>query len=157
MFHKILVVASLVACSGAWAQAASFSLPADARFILSPDIGPSLLQQCSRNAPEGIKEFWLPSAKDISNLERKLVPYLATRAKSGAAVPPQDVTYHRQYVGLVRDGVRLIYGNFYPGGAPHEREKKGPAMVCDGGPAHWGIVFNPSTGHFEDPEFNGSA
>ena len=157
MSQRTIGIALLLVCGLAGAQTRSFSLSQDARFIFGPSIGASLLHQCSRSAPAGIKEFWEPSAEQISVLEQKLLPYLAERAKTGASVPAQGVAYHRQYVGFVRGGVRLIYGNFYPGGPPSMNEARGPVTICDGGAYFWGIVFNPGTGQFEEPQFNGVA
>lgn len=159
MFHRTLIFVLLltVTLGITWGETQSFQFPANARFIFPASKGALLLQQCSRNTPKDISGFWEPSPKEIERLEELLVRYLAAREKSRTSVPPKDIQYHRQYVGIVRAGVRLIYGNFYSGGAPRDAEKTGPAIVCDGGPSHWGIVFNPQTGEFEELEFNGVA
>lgn len=159
MFHRTLIFVLLLssALETAWAETQSFLFPANARFIFPASKGAPLLQQCSRNTPKNISGFWEPSPKEIERLEKLLVYYLADREKARAPVPPRGMQYHRQYVGIVRAGVRMIYGNFYPGGAPREAEKTGPAIICDGGPSHWGVVFNPQTGEFEELEFNGVA
>lgn len=159
MFHRTLIFVLLLAVTlgTTWGETLSFQFPANARFIFPASKGALLLQQCSRNTPKDISGFWEPSPKEIERLEELLVRYLAAREKSRTSVPPKGIQYHRQYVGIVRAGVRLIYGNFYSGGTPRDAEKTGPAIVCDGGPSHWGIVFNPQTGEFEELEFNGVA
>jgi hypothetical protein len=135
----------------------SFVFPSNAHFIFPASKGASLLHQCSRRTPKDVSAFWEPSPKEIECLEQLLVSYLSDREKSQAVVPPKVVQYHRQYVGIVKAGIRMIYGNFYIGGKPQVAEKTGPAIICDGGPSHWGIVFNPQTGEFEELEFNGAA
>ena len=159
MFHRTLIIVLLLATTlePSWGETQLFLFPANARFIFPASKGALLLQQCSRNTPKDISGFWEPSPKEIERLEALLVRYLADREKSRAFLPPKGMQYHRQYVGIVRAGVRMIYGNFYPGGAPRDTEKTGPAIVCDGGPSHWGIVFDPQTGEFRELEFNGVA
>jgi hypothetical protein len=86
---------------------------------------------------------------------------LEERKKFGKSVPLEKTKYHRQYIGFVRNGERFIYGNFYPDSAlGHDAkfdETTQPLMVCDGGPAFWGIVYRVSTKTFEEPAFNGRA
>jgi hypothetical protein len=159
MFLKTLIsLLLLITTFGtAYGETHSFVFPSNARFIFPASKGASLLHQCSRHTPKDVSLFWEPSPKEIERLEQFLVIYLAGREKSQAVVPPKGVQYHRQYVGIVKAGVRMIYGNFYIGGKPQVAEKTSPAIICDGGPSRWGIVFNPQTGEFEELEFNGVA
>jgi hypothetical protein len=159
MFHRALIFVMLLTTTlgTTWGETLSFQFPANARFIFPASKGALLLQQCSRNTPKDISGLWEPSPKEIERFEKLLVHYLAHREKTGAPLPPKGMQYHRQYVGIIKADVRMIYGNFYPGGAPRKAENTGPAIVCDGGPSHWGIVFNPQTGEFEELEFNGVA
>ncbi len=143
--------------STAWGETPSFLFPANARFILPASKGVLLLQQCSRTTPKAVTGFWEPSSKEIERLEERLVRYLADREKSHAPLPRRGVSYHRQYVGIIKGDVRLIYGNFYSGGALRAAESTDPAIICDGGASFWGIVFNPQTGEFEEFDFNGIA
>ena len=139
--------------SGALAQAPRFEFPADTSFIFSRSNGESLLHQCSRKTPGAFTDFWEPSPADIGNLEKHLAAYLASLEKAGAARPPFG-SYNRQYIGVLIRDKRLIYGNYYPTGLHRVWEKGLAAVICDGGPSFWGILFNPQTNEFTDLEFN---
>jgi hypothetical protein len=154
MRHRSLI-ACLIACIAIEAVAQSYGLgfPSDGRFVLPKDSASALLQQCSRPAPQGASGYWEPSRSEIEALEVKLVAYL--ESLSGVETPPRGIAYHRQYVGFVLGGTKLIYGNFYPGERAIEAERLRPALVCDGGSAHWGIVYDPATSRFSDLAFNG--
>ena len=158
--------AALVACAVAGAPSAAQSpeirLSAAGTFILPVGAGLTLLKQCSRDAPANVSQFWNPSAAQIERLERLLPTYVRGGADPRRHVPG-NVEYHRQYLGIVVDGRRLIYGNFYPAGAfqptrPSDRfdEKSTPVVVCDGGPVFWGVVFDPESNAFLDLQVNGS-
>jgi hypothetical protein len=82
---------------------------------------------------------------------------LARRAAVGLPVPPSRLVYNRQYIGFVRDGVKYMYGDFFPAQAtwpPTARRKS--ATDCNGGNGYWGIVYRPDAGTFEEPGFNDS-
>jgi len=148
------------------ARAQAFSFSPDSRFILPASSGKELLTQCSRQVPTAVVEYWQPSASEIAEVESSLETYLVSREKEGKAIPPKGSGYRRQYVGFVaRVGAnhkteRFIYGNFYPYTLPEaelKSESSRPVMVCDGGPAFWGIVYRLSTKTFEQIAFNGRA
>jgi uncharacterized protein len=136
-------------------ETVSVNFPIEGRHILPVSLGKALLEQCSRNTPGAVSAYWEPSETEIDNLEKELVRYMAAREKVGSERPPAGA-YHRQYVGVISYGIRLIYGNFYlPGfGDPGTTR---PMMICDGGPSLWGVVFDPKTNTFSDMEFNGEA
>jgi hypothetical protein len=130
------------------------SFPPGRRFVLAPAEAAPLLRQCSRPSPEGATGYWEPSDAEIRQLELRLVGYLGNL--TGSEAPPTGIGYHRQYVGFFRDGTRLIYGSFYPGyGESPESERTSAVVICDGGPAYWGIVYDPADGRFSDLRFNG--
>lgn len=157
MVHRILLsLAFLFMTCPVWADWAAL-LPPGAAFVLPPTSGGKILKQCSRAAPQDVSEFWQPTAEQISLLEKLLTSYLSHREKTGAFIPPKYLPYHRQYVGITKGNVRLIYGNFYPMRETSTTEASIPVLICDGGPAFWGIVFDPSTDSFEEPNFNGPA
>lgn len=159
MFHRIFISLFLLVTTfgAAWGETSPYLFPTNSRFIFPASKGAQLLQQCSRRTPDAVTGFWEPSPGEIERLERLLVNYLAIREKLRTPIPPKGVQYHRQYVGIVKAGVRMIYGNFYLDRVSQKSEKTEPAIICDGGPSHWGIVFNPQTGEFEELEFNGVA
>ena len=112
--------------------------------------------QCSRATPQGATSFWTPTVAQLDELELRLIPYLEGRAP--AARPPLDTGFHRQYIGFIKNGVRYIYGNFYRGQKEvTDSERIQPVVVCDGGPAFWGVVYDLDRGEFSDIAFNGIA
>lgn len=159
MFHKsrsILFLLFVLASHTCALATSRFSFPDIGKFVLSSATGPQLVKQCSRSAPEGVVDFWQPSAAKINELERLLIGDLDAREKRGASIPPNG-TYNRQYIGFTKNRVRFIYGNFYRSDSPFiSNEKSVPQMICDGGPVFWGIVFRVDTKKFDDPSFNGS-
>ena len=80
----------------------------------------------------------------------------------------QRGNYRRQYAGFVIKGRKIIYMNAFPHtlGDP---EPNGPpgfrrfdwhrqvVGVCDGGPAFFGVEYDPATKRFSHFEFNGIA
>jgi len=159
-----IVVLALIACSAVLAEPASILLPADGLYRVAPDRAGLLFRQCSRSAPDPGVDLWLPSSSEIAALETTLRRYLAERKAARLPTPPEQVEYGRQYVGYTRNGMRHIYGNFFPRSLwspadPLSQHLPNPAarpvVICDGGPSFWGIVYKPATNTFDEPAFNG--
>lgn len=114
--------------------------------------------QCSRDTPKTDGNYWLPRASDITEFELGLESMLELRDRNGQTVPPKFTQFQRQYIGFTRDGKRLIYGNYslidYDDPWRHWTFLERPANVCDGGKNNWGVVFDPKTRKFEEPQFN---
>jgi hypothetical protein len=155
MRHRILIaVFLLIAAFNAFAQSYGLSFPSGARSVLSNDNAPAVLDQCSRETPQGVSAFWEPGDSAIEALELRLVEYLEGLA--GTEGPPRGVPYGRQYIGFVRDGRNLIYGNFFP--STGRAASPGTArayVICDGGSTRWGVVYDPASGQFSELKFNG--
>lgn len=115
-------------------------------------------QLCSRDAPEGGAPYWLPTGQQIFDLEKNLWYRMEQRDATGQKAPRRFQQYHRQYTGFTRHGVRLIYlnaaldDNFGLDGWTLFNK---PVQFCDGGNLFWGMVYNPATGAYEEPQFNG--
>ena len=161
--HRLLLL--LAVCSAAIAEPPPIRLlPADGLYSLPLEQAGQLFHQCSRGAPDPGAGLWSPLRSEIAALEIALPPYLAERKAAMQPTPPEKVEYGRQYVGFTRKGAHLIYGNFFPlslwsmppsasRGLPDPASW--PVIICDGGPTLWGIVYNPATNSFEEPQFNG--
>lgn len=112
----------------------------------------ALLKQCSRASPSRFKATWAPSESDIKEAEAQL-PTLQVK----------DVyDYYRQYVGIVIGDRKLIYVNAFHSAFLEladlkERWRREPVMVCDGGKAFWGAVYDPQTKKFSGLALNGQA
>lgn len=116
-------------------------------------------QQCSRGTPAPGQDAWGPGAAEIARLEAALPAALAAqRPGEDWSAFPQN--WRRQYVGIVRDGRRYVYGNFYPRSvddhaADSGRWRREPMLVCDGGPAFFGAEYDIEAGRISHLAFNG--
>lgn len=143
----VTIVGSIIASSAT-------ELP-DHATILPTSEGPNIIKQCSRADPADVSGFWSPSVADVTKLERRLPQLLRT---SGHNI---DLSRsHRQYIGIVSRGKKLIYLNAFSDTifvAPENRMSwtRQAIVVCDGGDAFWGVEFDPATNSFAHLEFNG--
>src|SRR4051812_6741875 len=116
--------------------------------ILPISQGRAVLAQCSRDTPEPVTGFWTPSVAQIDAIEQRLPKLLRS---SGHKIKLGDS--HRQYIGFIFRGKRLIYLNAFPAddiASWHSRAdwKKTAWIVCDGGDVYWGVEFDPATQTF---------
>jgi hypothetical protein len=151
----MLFVWAVAAAGASLAQSPEMKLPGAGVFILPVNAGQSLLRQCSRGTPTNVSQFWNPSPEQIQKLESLLPQYVRHGTDRNPNIP-DNVEYHRQYVGIVVNGKRLIYGNFYPASVSDLFDEKSmPVVVCDGSASFWGIVFEPDSSAFLDLQVNG--
>ena len=151
----LLFVWAVAAAAASLAQSPAMKLPGAGVFILPVNAGQSLLRQCSRGTPANVSQFWNPSPEQIQKLESLLPQYVRHGADRNPNIP-DNVEYHRQYVGIVVDGKRLIYGNFYPASVSDLFDERSmPVVVCDGSASFWGVVFEPDSSAFFDLQVNG--
>ncbi len=136
MLSLVLLIA---ACSPAGA-----ALPAEAT-ILPGSMARSLLGQCSRSTPPLGESAWQPGEAEILALEAALPAALRAQSprSGGADLARAPHGWRRQYVGIVRDGRRFVYGSFFPTDSSRhgdpDRWRREPMIVCDGGPAFFGV------------------
>lgn len=160
MFHKqrTIFVATLLFLAGhALAQSIGFGLPERGSFVLPVSLGPALLNQCSRDVPGPVSGFWLPSPDQITKLELRAALYVRDSESKKKRVPA-PIAFYRQYVGVVVDGKRLIYGNFYPANlAGSHKQASSPVIICDGGASFWGLVFDSEINQILELRLNGEA
>jgi hypothetical protein len=161
-FFLLAIVPGVAGCGGAQAgdNPAALIVADTTRFtVLDPAQAETAVQQCSRPAPE-IEGAWALSAEDAAAVERRLPDLLReppARFPAGARV--DLAASHRQYVGVVVGGRRLVYVNAFPASILREGwHRPGEALiVCDGGAAFWGALYDPATGRFSGLAFNGEA
>ena len=121
--------------------------------------------QCSRDTAQTDGSYWVPSARDILDVELRLWDLMDVREFHRLPTARHFVPYQRQYIGFTRNGERLIYVNVF---SYADRLRRSdwmewanwailgkPVSVCDGGAYYWGVVYNPKTESFEEPHFNG--
>src|ERR1700761_2120086 len=145
MTRYCVALGLLLMSSGAVAEGAK-------SYIMPPEKGPQLLEQCSREAPRGIKSFFAPEVSEVADLEKQLIPYLI-RVRPN--INFQE--YSRQYIGFMMEGKRYIYGNFFKNGPWITRPASQPVDICDGGDSFWGIVYSLESKTFKDLHTNGVA
>jgi hypothetical protein len=124
--------------------------------LLASELAPTVVQQCSRAVPR-ISGTWQPTEPQIRQLEADFRS-LEGRKSEACCNPGVNLKdpehYYRQYVGVVRDGRRLIYINAFREPAPPDWRTM-PVVVCDGGDGHWGVLYDPALRSFSQLAFNG--
>lgn len=156
-----LILLSLLLAAGCGASqdgpsaAAPATGPADA-VVMPASAIPELLAQCSRDAPAAGQGTWSPSWGDVATLEAALPAALAASPSGrGLQNPTPPEGWRRQYVGYVRDGRRLVYGNFYPSTDHLAGWRTEPVIACDGGPAFFGVEYDVRARRIARVDFNG--
>jgi hypothetical protein len=103
------------------------------------------------------KESWTPGKDDVLKLEEKIESYLK---KAAAKMSPNLWTkladYKRQYIGIMRNGRRVIFANFFCD-AFQADWKSSLVAVEDGGDCFFNILYNPGSAAFSDLRINGEA
>ena len=130
-------------------------LRAERGVILPIEVGAGLFAQCSRPSPKTNGRYWSPTPEDISKFETRFTEFYSGRFRSRALD-----CYSRQYIGFYSpDGGRFIYANFFMTIIGHTQDpdywKKMPVIVCDGGSAYFGVVFDPRKDLIVEYELNG--
>jgi hypothetical protein len=154
----IAAVLMASACGGdkpprAKAPPAPVVVRADQAAVLKGAEARALFDQCTREVPHKIGGFWDPTPAQIRQLEADLVVYLR-QSKLPESAPPMQQSW-RQYAGFERVGRKLIYVNGFPGplydGDYWKREAE---QVCAGGPAYYGLVYDPERHTFGELKVN---
>jgi hypothetical protein len=117
------------------------------------------MKQCSRDTPQNVSEFWEPSVEQVDALERHIDDFFSSwHPPERRGVPSERLQdYHRQYLGIVVDGKRLIYGNFYdPDGYESGTETQKAEVWCDGGPNLFGLEYDPLEHKIINAQVNGA-
>jgi hypothetical protein len=137
--------------------AAEPALPKGA-YILPGSAIPKILRQCSRSAPKIGEGSWQPRAANIRELEAALPGELRKRS-SGESPHWQNLLrdWRRQYVGIVREGRRYIYGSFAQDDSSSSTFdwQREPMQVCDGGASFFGVEYDIASRRFTHVAFNG--
>jgi hypothetical protein len=106
------------------------------------------------------EEFWTPTAADVAALETDLIPFLQTAEdRHFRPSPPiweRVPAYKRQYMGLVEEGERVIYANFFCNADAINWQEEW-AFVMDGGDCFFNVKYNIETGEFFELIVNGEA
>lgn len=152
--------AGLVAlgCSLLSAQSPQFLVTPDTGVILERSATPDIRTVCTRAFPAGLSGYWPLTLDDVRRLERDLPAFLETKVPKNRRPIAASIPIYRQYVGMYRAGRRVVYVNGFASFSEPDRLewREHVYVVCDGGPTHFGAVFDLETGKFTDFEGNGS-
>ncbi|WP_266160764.1 hypothetical protein [Dyella silvatica] len=134
--------------------------------VLPPNQAESVLKQCSRPTPQHVDGTWVVPPTVVMQLESDLNKLSSLKPKQ-CCISDESVrnpeSYVRQYVGITIRGRQYVYINafHYSILSAHSKErdlwKHKPVMVCDGGDAFWGALYDPETREFSELAFNGVA
>lgn len=130
--------------------------------IADPEMGKSIIRQCSRSSPQKVKSFWTPSDSDIVALEQQYHKLYLLESFQGFGIDSME-KYGVQYLGVVIGRKKYIYINAFPKGSIdwYIKQKKDwtklPMVVCDGGHNYWGALYDIESKKFSELSFNGSA
>lgn len=170
----LFAAAAALACSAAGDGARRADTAADtpavaaARFdsatvtILDTLHGRDVVSQCSRPSPGPVTSYWVPTPAQVAEADAAVLRALAAVVMdtTGAQVDTGVRRYHRQYVGLVRGGDRLLYVNGIASEAIAALRDTAVwrtfgQVACDGGSAFFGAEYDPATRRVSALHFNG--
>ena len=106
---------------------------------------------------ETIDDYWTPSRDDVLAFEQRLGPYLQGAAPQAGPGALKDLNeYRRQYVGILVNGQRVIFANFFCD-AYHTDWQHEIVFVLDGGSCYFEVKYDVQTGAFYDLSIHGEA
>ena len=105
------------------------------------------------------ESYWTPSADEISEIEDEIAGYLDQNSKEFYWEPPvweRLDEYQRQYIGLMRGGKRIIYGNYFcDSGKQNWRQDF--VFAIDGGECYFQVEYDVESGLFIKLRVNGES
>jgi hypothetical protein len=104
-------------------------------------------------------EHWTPSESDILALENGLGAFLENnpdRFSEGTPVWERLDEYNRQYIGIILDGKKIIYANFFCESTGRDWITEF-IFVLDGGDCYFQFKYDVDSGEFFDLQVNGVA
>lgn len=103
------------------------------------------------------KETWTPDKNEIIKLEAKIKSYVKkAAAKRSPKLWSKLATYKRQYVGIIRNGRKVIFSNFFCQSFDIDW-KTTPVAVDDGGDCYFTVLYDSASAIFSDLRINGEA
>jgi hypothetical protein len=134
-------------------QRAEFVVDPSYSVVLGRDALGTVTNPCSRSFPSGLTGYWEPTSEELRDLEIRLPARLAEEIPLLARpLNTKRIVVARQYVGMIRGGVKVIYVNGMPADLLERQEaewRSGQLQVCDGGARNFGIVYDTTTMEFD--------
>lgn len=104
-------------------------------------------------------DYWTPSETDIYAFEGGIRDFLIQTADPRFYQQPpvwdRLPEYKRQYFGVMIDGRRLLFANFFCINDPNWTTDL--VVVLDGGECFWHVMYDPATGEYLNLQVNGEA
>jgi hypothetical protein len=119
--------------------------------------GEKIIAQCSRDIPKNISHYWNITRSEIDKLENnfKRVQLLRSKVCCNIGYKVKHLKkYGFQYTGVTILQKKYIYLNAFISIDNPNWENR-PIVVCDGGMAYWGVLFNIEDQSFSELSFNG--
>jgi len=104
-------------------------------------------------------DFWTPSENDISMFEKAIAEYLSQNSTFFYRQPPaweRLEEYQRQFIGLMRNGSHIIYGNYFCDNLGISWRQK-LVIVEDGGDCFFQVEYDIERGMFIKLLVNGES
>ena len=104
-----------------------------------------------------ISGYWTPAQDQVQALEEKLDSYLQQAAPQTYPGPLRPLgEYNRQYMGLLVNGQRVIFTNFFCN--PHDHDWQHEfVLVMDGGSCYFELKYDVQTGALYDLSIHGES
>lgn len=159
----VSALALMVFSMGMWGTPAAFSAEDSFEFIKTEEFeGVIFPREKGKDFVKAFtgteeREFWTPGKAHILRLEGKIEAYLKkTAARRSPALWSKLSTYKRQYAGVIRNGRRMIFANFFCESFNADW-KTTPIAVADGGDCFFNVLYDPGSNTFSDLQVNGEA
>jgi hypothetical protein len=101
--------------------------------------------------------YWTPAREDILRLESNVSIYLRETARDKAPDLERKLRfYKRQYAGIMRDGRRLVFCNYFCDAVGIDWVSK-PVIILDSGDCFFQVEWDVATKTFSNLHINGSS
>jgi hypothetical protein len=101
------------------------------------------------------KNFWIPSREQVLEAEAAISKHLKEKKPEQSPKLWQKLShYKRQYIGIVVDGRKRIYCNFY---CSDDSLSDKPIVVDDGGDCYFQVEYEVKTSKIYNLSINGNA
>ena len=104
-------------------------------------------------------QSWTPSENDVKLVEKQLPSFLkqsAVQSPEARAIEQHLSSYKRQYAGIVVNGQKEIFANFFCNTFNTDWTKE-PVVVEDGGHCFFQVQFSMEKKSFHNLQINGRA
>lgn len=156
-----LWIAALALAVAGLGCASAKPVPPGRSVVLPAEQLEEMLRLCSRLGPrvEDVEGTWEVPEDVVARLEADLLKLRRLRASCcirGLRIRRPEELF-RQYLGIVLDGRRVVYVNFFGEEESFPHWQARAVQVCDGGDYFWGAIYDPVSRRFSQLAVNGEA